>query len=675
MLDHRKSAVMLFAIAIALIFFVTLAQAGTPAPVVALENEFIRLRVNPGPNEAGRFAVDTTGGDPSRSADDNKVLIYGSREPWTSFTTIFIDGAPHIFGGRTTRRAGLNAPATNLTDGPRLSGEKIVATTKVGDIEITQEISFARSPTTRVSDAARISYRITNRGPREHVVGLRLMLDTMLGSNDGAPLRAGGQAIDKATQLTGADLPEFWQAFDSLAQPAVISQGTLRAPGLTPPDRLEMADWGTFADAPWEFPFPSGADFTRRGEETQDTAVTLYWNPKPLAPGATRSYSTLYGVGGVSLSPAQLSLGLTAPAEVDFQYDEKRPFAVVAYVENSGGFEARGTKLSLELSEGLALAEGSAAVSLGLLQPKQTRQVVWRVLPTGKATGTLQITANVSSENLEPNSVSRDIIVNSPPQLTIKLTAPERLEISPDNSYRPNPFQVKADIANRGAQVARNLVATIELPEGLVMAQGAPNMQMTERLDPGKSITFTWSVRALGLPTGSLPISVKATAASAKPASDKRSVIVPRLTTEVRVHPAEQVIPPLTDGQPTLVPVAVKLVPARDFTGARVSVSYDPAVLEPLYVSRGDAFVEAGRLLSPWSAGRAEPGRLAGIGGARTEAPALSSAEVTLFTIVFMVLGEGESAINLKVESLAAEGLPAASQRIVNGQVTVKSAK
>ena len=77
-------------------------RAATTSPA-SLSNEFIRIRVNPGPNEMGRFAVDTTGGDPSRSSDDEKVLIYGSREPWTSYTTVQIDGQPFIFGGATAR--------------------------------------------------------------------------------------------------------------------------------------------------------------------------------------------------------------------------------------------------------------------------------------------------------------------------------------------------------------------------------------------------------------------------------------------------------------------------------------------------------------------------------------------------------------------------------------------
>jgi hypothetical protein len=624
--------------------------------MVAIENEFIRIRVNAGPEEAGRFAVDTTGGDPARSADDGKVLIYGSREPWTCYTTVIVDGASYVFGGASERRAGHGTAATGLTAAPRVSGDRVEAKGRVGDIEIVQELAFSRSPTTRVKDAALITYRVTNRGSEPAAVGLRVVLDTMLGANDGAPLRAGDRAISTATQLAGSELPDYWQAFDSLAEPAVISQGTLRAPGLTPPDRVAMVDWGTLADAPWDFAFPTGAGFTRKGEEAQDTAVALYWDPAPLKQGETRVCATMYGLGGVSLSPAQLSLGLTAPAEVDFQYDDPNPFTVIAYLENSGGFASRGTRLALELSEGLELADGPAVVAVGELQPGQTRQAVWRVVPNGKATGTLQISAAATSENLEPNRATRDILVNSPPQLSVKLGAPARLSVTADNRYSPNPFRVSAEIANRGAQVARSVAAALALPDGLALAGEAEATRLAERVEPGKSLTFTWSVRATGLPTGELPLTLKATAAGAKPASGRCLVLVPRLTPELRVHPAAQSVPLLTDGQPTLVPVAVKLVPARDFAGARVSLSYDPNVVEPLYVSRGEAFVEAGRLLSPWSGGRSATGLIADIGGERNDAPALSAAEVTLFTVVFMVKEPGETAITLAPTALTSAG-------------------
>jgi hypothetical protein len=643
-----------------------------PNGVLSIENEFIRIRVTRGPVEMGRFAVDTTGGDPSRSADDKKILIYGSRAPWTSYTTILVDDKHYLFGGRTLRRAGIHSPVGDIVEPPHIEEGRILATVSIGDLRVTQELSFARSPTTRVEDAARIVYQVTNEGDAPHSVGLRMMLDTMLGANDGAPLRAGRQAIAAAAELAGDEIPDYWQAFDSLSEPAVISQGTLRAPGLSAPNRLQMVDWGTLADAPWDFPFPIGADFTRRGEEAQDTAVALYWDPAPLAAGESRTFASLYGVGGVTLSPAELSLGLTAPAEVDYQYDEDRPFSVVAYVENTGGFAARGATLKLGLSEGLMLAEGRPAVPLGLLEPGRTRQATWRVLSTGMVTGNLQLVASVTSDNLEPNRVTREIIVNSPPQLSISVSAPDRLLVTPENRHAPNPFLVQAAVTNRGGQTGRNLLATLTLPEGLELTAGLPATQVASRLDPGQSLSFAWRVRALGLPTGRLPLSVEATAAGARPERVERVVSVPRLTPEFRVYPADQTVPLTTDYQPTLLPIAVKLVPARDFVGARLSLSYDPAVLEPLYISRGQAFVEAGRLLSPWSAGRQRLGRIADIGGERADAPALNLPEVTLFTIVFMVKQPGEAVISLEPTSLLSSYADEVDCRTAPGRVIVE---
>jgi hypothetical protein len=645
----------------------------SPSALPAIANEFIRIRVNPGPKEAGRFAVDTTGGDPSRTTDDEQILIYGSREPWTSYTTILIDDMPYVFGGPTERRAGLGAPITGLVRRPEVGDDRITCRARVADVEITQDLSFARNPTTRVRDAAHISYTVTNTGDRPHSIGLRVVLDTMLGSNDGAPLRAGDRAIATAMQMYGADIPEYWQAFDSLSEPAVISQGTLQAPGLTPPDHVEMVDWGTLADAPWEYRFPTGSDFTRRGEEAQDTAVALYWHALSLRPGESRTHATLYGVGGVTLSPAELSLGLTAPAEVDFRYDEERAFSVVAYVENSGGFEARRVSLRLNLSEGLKLVAGRSSAPLGLLQPGQTKQSVWRVAPTGAATGTLQISTTVTSENLEPNRVARDIVVNSPPHLIVRLEAPKSLSVTETNRHHPNPFPVRAAVTNRGAQPGRTVVAALTLPDGLELAGGSDATLVVDRIEPDRTIGFNWSIRALGLPTGRLPVSVKVTAGGARPATAHTRVDVPRLTPEIRVHPADQAVPELTDGEPTLVPVSVKLVPARDFHGAEVSLSYDPDVIDVLYVSRGEAFVEGGRLLSPWSKGRIEPGIIAGIGGAREGAEALNVAEVNLFTVVFMVEAAGETDIALEVASVRSSDGTEIKRRAVGGHVIVQS--
>jgi|GEM_PF-6525906 len=298
--------------------------------------------------------------------------------------------------------------------------------------------------------------------------------------------------------------------------------------------------------------------------------------------------------------------------------------------------------------------------------------LTWKITPTGIADGPQEIAVAVISENLEANRVAREIIVNSPPQIVIALSAPDSLTITSDNRLAPNPFDLKVKITNQGGQPAKNLAATLTLPDGLKLEQETQATKITGRLEPKKSLTLTWPVRALGLPSGKLIYSVLATAAGAKGAKAAGTVLVPELTSELRIYPAEQVVPLNTDGSPTLLPIAVKLAPARNFFGTRLSLNYDPAILEPLYISRGDAFVDGGRLLSPWSAGKMVDGTILQMGGERKDAPLLNSPETALFTVVFMVKAAGESKITL-TDSLLLGGQEQVQQhRLINGRTIVK---
>ncbi len=120
-----------------------LACAADPTPTgLSISNEFIKIRVNQGPAEAGRFAMDTTGGDPSRPAGANQPLIFGSREPWTSYTTVLVDGKPMLFGGPSDRRAGKGVAVGTVTSEPKIEGEAIVTVSHVGEVEVRQELIF-----------------------------------------------------------------------------------------------------------------------------------------------------------------------------------------------------------------------------------------------------------------------------------------------------------------------------------------------------------------------------------------------------------------------------------------------------------------------------------------------------------------------------------------------------
>jgi hypothetical protein len=651
-------------------------QAPADEGVVAIANEFIKIRVNAGPENAGRFAVGVTGGDPARPGDDNKVLIYGSQQPWTSYTTVWVDGTSYVFGGKTEKRAGKSGAYGTMTQDPVAKGDRILCAARLGPVEVMQELTFARSVTTRMLDTARISYTVANRDSAPHSVGLRIALDTMLGDNDGAPLRVGDRAVTTATALSGAAIPDFWQAFDSLSSPTVTAQGTLRARDVRPPDRMIAVDWGTAADNPWEFKVPN-RDFTRLGEEELDSAALLVWDPQPLAPNESRTYTTFYGLGGITLSPGGLSVGVTAPAEVSLAYGDTPPFSVVAYIENSGGFEARGVCATIELPAGLTLVAGAnPSPAVGSMAPKATTSAAWMVKPDGKATGALKFAVTASSANIESNRVEREITVHSPPALSLRIDAPKELAVV-NNRYSPNPFEVKAVVTNSGSLPAQAVTSLIALPPGLELAEGEKPVLGVAAVAAEKSTTFTWRVSATGLYIGELTYKISAESPVAKPASGQASIAVPMLTPELRFFPEAQAVPLQVNARAAIIPVEVRLSPARDFYGARFSISYDPQVIEPLFTSRGAAFVHEGRLLSPWHSGTiAEDGGLiAKVEGRRNDAPPLTMLDASLFTVTFRAVAPGTSPLVLKEVELLGPGGSQLEFKQFQGSVTVAPAK
>jgi len=440
------------------------------AEAVMLENEFVRLVVNAGPNEAGRFSIRTTGGDPSRPSSSNKHLIFGTSAPWTSYSTIMVDGQPYVFGGPTQRRAGQTGTYGTAVTLPTLADGAVTTAYRLGDIHVAQELRIVRGLSTRMLDTVGITYRLTNRGTTAHQVGLRIMLDTMCGANDGAPVRAGDTALVKAGVLRGSAVPDYWQAFDNLTDPAVVSQGSLRGGELTAPHAILFADWGTLADEPWEPALADGQGFIRKGETEPDTAAALLWMPVALEPEKTLEYTTYYGIGDVRIAAGNLTLGLTAPAETTFAHERTEPFTVTGYLQNAGGFEARNVALALALPPGLSLVGGDLKTTYPSLKPNETVQESWRVRPNGKNGGAQTLALSASNANVEANKTTRPIQVNVPPS-TITCV-PAQVRMAATTSGLPSTRAITVNLAP--AEGFYGVRFTVKFDPKVIAPLGAP---------------------------------------------------------------------------------------------------------------------------------------------------------------------------------------------------------
>ncbi len=462
---------------------------------IRLENDYIAIIVNQDENAMGRFAVETTGGDPMKTEDENMPLIYGRPQPWPSYTTIKINGENYVFGGETGRRAGRDGLYGQVKTPPQvIEGEKILTVTDYDGILVEQILSFSRGITTGLYDSARIEYRIENTTEQEKEIGIRIMLDTMLGENDGAPFMVRDQTVDTDRRIAGEDLPDFWQAFDSISTPTVISQGTFRRPEVTVPEAVYFSDWGSLADGIWNFDFNPGQEFIRAGGFDIDSAMAMYWNPETLLPGESRVYSTEYGLGGVDIVPGLLSL--LVPRIPDFAFQEQDDtFDVIANIGNDSEIVLEDVTVEIELSDGFNTVNYKR--QLGDFEPGHVEPISWEVgtsfdihqLP---AEMNFQITADAA--NTDANQAAGSVGIIGPEKPEIAQHQIEDLYVR-RGMVRPNPFKITASIKNTGGLKTSDQMANLLLGAGLRLADKDSQEKFTGFIKPGEEVELSWYVR------------------------------------------------------------------------------------------------------------------------------------------------------------------------------------
>ena len=376
----------------------------TPAPTPTAD--YRQAVVQIGYMSDGRFGLRSTKGNPATRSDDNKLLTYDAQGK-THNTRIWIDGETPIYG------------SWFLADGrfvekPHSEGRQVQSVWVIGDVKVTQTLSYVYGTSTNRVDTTEIKYTLTNEGANTKEVGLRIMIDTLIGDNDGVPFVVPGQEgiADYAIDLRGSAVPDFIQALEhpNLAEPGVIVHLTLRGADAVPPDRLAISAWCD-EDAEWDYYRSLGGDghpLLRCGERGRepDSAVGLYFDPQPLSSGETRTIITYYGLGSISSTESgNVSLSLTFNRTV--RQDDT--FWITALVTAPQD----GQTVQLDLPEGLMFAD-SYGPELAVTPGGDYTQVSWQViagapLEDGLITATLQPDGVTESQSItvQARSITR----------------------------------------------------------------------------------------------------------------------------------------------------------------------------------------------------------------------------------------------------------------------------
>jgi hypothetical protein len=296
----------------------------------------------------------------------------------TNNTRVLIDGSDFLYGqepGRwLTRRHQLK---------DRRAWESVMLFPE-GKIKVTQHVEIIPGEQSRVLDTCLVYYTLENTSTVPHKAGLRVLLDTYIGSNDGVPFVIPGQPglLDTKKRFGEKQIPDYVEALErpDLKDPGTVAHLGLKGihlPGvaLEPIYAMLICRWdGT--ETLWEP--EEAAQLPIKGT---DSCVFLYWDYRPTAPGEKRHIGFTYGLGKIAVSGAS-QLGLTAGGSF-------RPggvFTVTGYVKDP----KKGQAVKLELPAGLALLPGQEAEQK-VTEGKDYSQVSWRV--RGDAVGEYTIKA------------------------------------------------------------------------------------------------------------------------------------------------------------------------------------------------------------------------------------------------------------------------------------------
>lgn len=251
---------------------------------------------------------------------------------WSSFSTLRI-----INGGVTSDyRLGIDIdpvlPATS-------TGSTILTVWEKDGVRVEQRLYFEQNSDTGRFDTTAIEYTIKNSNSSVRHIGLRIMLDVMVGNNDGAPyfVLGTGQVTQQA-EWNGANVPEYWISYESpsFSADSLKGRGQLSDGNSIRPDRFVVADWPQAYGTVWNY-IVNPVD-----PVTNDSATILYYNPVPINPGQTKTYRTYYGIARSGAS-AQLELtGIEVTQAIQNLENsvvliQDRPTVVRAHVRSTSG--------------------------------------------------------------------------------------------------------------------------------------------------------------------------------------------------------------------------------------------------------------------------------------------------------------------------------------------------
>ncbi len=357
--------------------------------------------------ERERFGVEMTQEQDPDNPEKNKRLTFDDRGK-SNNTVIKIDDYEYKFGVTTRSNVwgggrGGRLKQVVITQGGRHAWESTMEF-NAQRIEVVQHVEIVPGQTGYL-DTLLVYYTLHNKDKDKHKVGIRVMLDTFIGANDGVPFTIPGKNsfVDTQAEFTQKEIPDYIEAIENpedSQNPGTVARLCLRRfnlPGveLEDMDKLIICRFPAgnpnvgWDISPVESMKPENKDDKK---ERGDSCVVMYWPYKDLNPDETQHVAFTYGLGSLEIGGA---IALSVPSSVQ----PNSEFVVTAYVWDA----KKGDKIKLIVPAGLKLASGENQEKTIEEEGKRS-QVFWR-LRSGRS-GEYTLEATTDKDKSKPKTVT-----------------------------------------------------------------------------------------------------------------------------------------------------------------------------------------------------------------------------------------------------------------------------
>ncbi len=335
-----------------------------------------------------------------RNPEKPKLLTRDERGV-TNNTCVRVEGYEYLFGHeipgvRWVREKGRIMKEQPIANKDRDRAWQSTMEIEYGRIRITQSVEIVVGEATRLYDTALVKYHVVNNDKVPHTVGLRTMLDTYIGAEDGTPFyippvtTADGREmkpahlVDKMEVFPQKDIPDFVQALESgrLDDPnATLAVVGLKIKNCEPMEKMVICRWPQNSEARWGGTGAPGDwvyEPMDKNPNAKDSCICMYWQQVTMKPGEHRTLAFTYGLGRVMSDGDEGSKNFNGKMRLfaGTRNMVNRPITVLAYVKSTDPNQ----QVTLMLPPGLSLMPGQSAQQTVPPPGKEGfSQVTWRL--------------------------------------------------------------------------------------------------------------------------------------------------------------------------------------------------------------------------------------------------------------------------------------------------------